>query len=431
MALLWAALAIPVGAYDNGVASSPPMGWNTWCTDDLCGLIDHCTETEVKSVADALVSSGLKDLGYTYVNLDDCWAAKERDDQGRLQGEPKQFPSGMAALADYVHGLGLKLGLYTCVGTETCKYGRPGSYGHFDIDAQTFADWGVDQVKADYCHRGGNETSVELYTTFSEALNATGRPMLFSLCEWGEDEVWTGWGASVGQMMRVQMDHLPLWHYPPQAAGVGFGQGVRDIIEWMGHIGPSKWTKQHGWLDPDFLMTMFLEKWHGDWEPMTFTDSRTEFSFWALWASPLVFATDPRNMTDEKKAILMNEEVIAVNQDALFAGGDRLYNATDGTQAWSKPLANGDVAVILYNRGTDAEGAVTTGAKDVSVTWQQLGWADDGTASTYTMRDLWAHDAVQPSDPATGHTASVLPKDVQMFRIARSSTKADKDANTE
>ena len=241
------ALLIYIGAvraYNNGVAESPPMGWNTWCTMDLCGLIDHCTEKEVKSVADALVSSGLKDLGYEYVNLDDCWAAKERDDQGRLQGAPQQFPSGMAALAEYVHGLGLKIGLYTCVGTQTCKYGRPGSYGNFELDAQTFADWGIDQVKADYCHRSGNETSVELYSAFSEALNATGHKMLFSLCEWGEDEVWTGWGADVGQMMRVQMDHLPLWHYPPQAAGVGYGQGVRDIIEWMGYIGPSKWTKQ-------------------------------------------------------------------------------------------------------------------------------------------------------------------------------------------
>ena len=190
-----------------------------------------------------------------YVNLDDCWADTSRDSQGRLQGQPKQFPSGMKALADYVHDKGLKLGLYTCVGTETCKKGRPGSYGSFDLDAETFAEWGVDFVKADFCHVPGNESGhtevgppcaaaaarlpstlplsarpppaplslsappfsprQDLYQSFSDALNATGRPMLFSLCEWGTNGV-ADWGGKAGQMWRVQMDHLPLWHYPPQ-----------------------------------------------------------------------------------------------------------------------------------------------------------------------------------------------------------------------
>ena len=177
---------------------------NTWCTSDICGLVDRCTEAEIHSVADAMAGeSGMLAAGYEYVNLDDCWADKDRDADGRLQGQPNQFPSGMKALADYVHARGLKIGLYTCIGTETCKKNRPGSFGNFEIDAATFADWGIDLVKADFCHVPGppqnNQTTQELYTSFSAALNATGHPMIFSLCEWGRDGV-NDWGHEVAQM---------------------------------------------------------------------------------------------------------------------------------------------------------------------------------------------------------------------------------------
>ncbi len=155
-AVICAVLCTTTGVvgYDNGVGRTPAMGWNTWCTDDLCGLVDLCFEEEVKSLADAMVSNGMAALGYEYINLDDCWSDTKRDANGNLQPAPEQFPSGMKALADYIHSKGLKLGLYTDVGTETCKWGRPGAYGHYEQDANTLASWGVDFVKADNCHRG-------------------------------------------------------------------------------------------------------------------------------------------------------------------------------------------------------------------------------------------------------------------------------------
>jgi alpha-galactosidase len=424
MALVLALSLIPltVQGYNNGLGAVPPMGWNTWCTDDLCGLLDRCTEAEVHSIADAISSNGMKELGYEYINLDDCWADGSRDENGKLQGQPLQFPSGMASLADYVHSKGLKLGLYTCVGTETCKKRRPGSYGHFEIDAQTFADWGVDFVKADFCSVPANETghTQELYTDFSNALNATGRPMLFSLCEWGTSDV-SEWGGEVGQMFRIQMDHIPFWHYPPQAAGAGYGQGVGDIIEFMGYLDPSKYTEQYGWMDPDFLMTLFMENYTApDGKTiMNFMESRTEFSFWSLWASPLIVATDPRNMSEAKRSIIMNEEVIAINQDSLYKGGTRLQNNTDGSEVWSKDLLNGDIAVILYNRGNSSFGGGD--AVDVTVTWSELGWSDEGQVF---MRDVWGHTDVTPSDPATGHTVTLVPKDVSMYRLSKTSTSS-------
>lgn len=398
-----------VSAYDNGLGATPPMGWNTWCTDDLCGVLDRCTEAEVKSIADAMASNGMQDLGYDYILLDDCWAAQERDADGRLAGNAKQFPSGMKAMADYVHSLGFKFGLYTCVGTYTCKQHRPGSYGHFDIDAQTFADWGIDFVKADYCYHPDNETAVDQYTALSQALNATGRHMLFSTCEWGEEEVWS-WGGDVAQMFRVQADHLPFWRFPQDAAGQGFGQGTKEIIEWMAHLQPSQWTAPYSWMDPDFLMTLFLEnETIGDYTPMTFIESRTEFSFWSLWSSPLILATDPRDMSEAKKSIILNKEVIDIDQDPLFRGGDRIYNSETGAQIWSKPLANGDIAVILYNSGNVA-------TLPIKVTWEMLGW--DKTASV-TLRDLWAHEEVSANLPG-GFAAKIGPRDVRMLRLSQS-----------
>lgn len=231
-AVLAASKLLSAAAYDNGVGGTPPMGWSSWCTNDLCGIPDLCSEFEVRNKADAMVESGMTALGYTWMLLDDCWSAHDRDENGELQPMPDFFPSGMAALADYLHERGMKLGLYSCVGVETCKRNRPGSYGHFETDANTFAKWGVDMVKADYCNREGNETGQELYTEFSNALNATGRPMLFSTCQWGEDNV-VEWGGDVAQMFRIQMDHIPLWNGPPSAAGAGYGIGTKNIIDYM------------------------------------------------------------------------------------------------------------------------------------------------------------------------------------------------------
>lgn len=205
-------------AYDNGLAATPPMGWSSWCTNDICGIPDLCSEFEVRNKCDAMVENGMRDAGYDMMLLDDCWAAHDRDENDELQPMPDFFPSGMKALADYVHERGMKLGLYTCVGTETCKRNRPGSYGHFETDSNTFAKWGVDMVKADYCNRPSNETGKDLYYQFSDALNATGHPMLFATCQWGEDNV-SEWGGDIAQMFRIQMDHIPVWQVIFECSG--------------------------------------------------------------------------------------------------------------------------------------------------------------------------------------------------------------------
>jgi len=282
----------------------------------------------------------------------------------------------MKSLVDYVHNLGLKMGLYTCIGTQTCRDGRPGSYGHYQQDANTLASWGIDFVKADNCNRPANESGPDLYQQFSNALNATGRQFVFSICNWGDDNVLT-WGGNVGHMFRFQMDHIPFWRFPPLAAGQGYGQGTSDIIEYMATLYPANITKAYGFMDPDFLETLFpaLAPVH----TMTYIDSRTEYAFWTLWSAPLMVATDVRMMNDEMSSIIANPEVIAIDQDELFYAGERIHNDTLGGQIWAKKLQNGDQAVIFYN-SHDLNNATLV------LTWQQLGWSANAKVA---VRDLW------------------------------------------
>ena len=396
---------LPILSYNNGRAATPPMGWNSWCTDSLCNVFgrDPCSEEMVKSTVDAMLQNGMKKAGYNYAVLDDCWATTERDAQGNLQYDKQRFPSGMKALADYAHERGFGFGLYTSYGTVTCKGNRPGSYDHYEADAKLLASWGVDFIKMDHCGRPhGNHTGDKaLYGQMSAALNATGRNILFSLCQWGDDEVWK-WGSEIAQMYRISMDHLPFWSLPDKAQGTGLGQGVRDVIEWMAVLQPSRWVKQFGWMDPDFLMTMY-------WPTMGYIESRTEFSFWSLWSAPLMVSTDVRKLSKEKQSILLNEEIIAIDQDPSNTAGDRIWNASDGSQLWGRSLANGDKAVILYNDGR------SHGAVNVSVAWSQLGWPK---TSLVKVRDLWLHKDV--GNYSQGFQAPMLaPRDVVYLRLAR------------
>lgn len=395
----------PVAAYNNGVGAKPPMGWNTWCTDDVCGLIDKCSDALVRQQAAAMVSSGMSKLGYQYVNMDDCWAAQERDADGNIQPDPTRFPNGMKALADYVHSLGLKIGVYTCIGTTTCKNNLPGSFGHYEQDAKQFASWGLDFIKCDNCAKPAQYTEQELYTNFSNALNATGRPIFFSLCEWGMSDV-QAWGADVGQMYRIQMDHLPFWELPTHAAGMGFGQGTFDIINYIATLTPSTFVKQYGWMDPDFLMTLFNPT-------MTYTYSKTEFSFWSLWSAPLVVSTNIANMPQDKMNILLNAEVIAIDQDDSHTAGDRVFNKTDGCQAWSRNLANGDKAVILLNGRTPQWIPSPSDNLTISIGWEQIGFTNQ---SIVAVRDLWAH-ANLGNFTGSFKSSSLAPADCQMLRV--------------
>jgi len=295
-----------------------------------------------------------------------------------------------------LHERGLKLGIYTCVGTMTCKGKRPGSYNNYEKDAATLARWGVDLVKADYCNKPSNITALEAYTRFSKGLNATGRPMLFSLCNWGEANV-QDWGGSVGQMYRIQMDHIPFWHWCC-AAGAGFGQGTRDIINYVGTLNAAAFNKQYEIMDPDFLETLF-------WPTMNFIDSRTEYSFWALWSSPLVVATDLRNLTAEKRSILANAEVIAIDQDPLVYAGHHVRNFTNGGQLWVKELSNKDKAVILWNPTDDL-------TINVSVTWSDIGWPESARVQ---VRDLWKLTDV--GTVVGVYSALLAPHDVAFLRL--------------
>jgi alpha-galactosidase len=333
---------------DNGLARTPPMGWNSW--NHFRGRVDDGT---VRAIADAMVSSGMKAAGYTYVNIDDTWEAG-RDASGRIQTNRK-FPD-MKALADYVHSKGLKLGIYSSPGPHTCA-GYQGSYGHEEQDARTYAAWGIDYLKYDWCgaariYKDGEMQAV--YQKMGDALRTSGRDIVYSLCQYGRNDVWT-WGPQVGgNLWRTTGDIGDSWE---SMTRIGFGQ---DAL--APHAGPGHWN------DPDML-----EIGNGG---MSGTEYRTHMSLWALLAAPLLAGNDLRSMSPETVAILTNREVIAVDQDALGRQGQRV-RADGAVEIWDKPLADGGHAVGLFNRG-----AMRT---RIAVRWSEL-----RLHGAHTVRDLWA-----------------------------------------
>ncbi len=341
------------------LAPTPPMGWNTWNT--FGGNID---EELVRESTDALVDEGLREAGYQYVVIDDHWEAMERDGSGRLIPDPDRFPSGMKALADYVHGKGLKFGIYSCVGTHTCG-GRPGSFGNEELDAQTFAEWGVDFLKYDYCYKPAGVSGRMLYARMGQALRATGRPVLFSLCNWGQDEVWK-WGASVGgHMWRTSGDILDSWESVDR---IGFRQ---DGLE--AYAGPDRWN------DPDMLVVgMYGKGNHPSHVGCTAAEYRTHFGLWCLLAAPLMIGCDVRDMTPDTKALLTSPELLGVNQDPLGRQGFRVGQDFFKSEVWMKPLSDGSIAVGLFNRHDEA-------TRTIGVAWETLGLHDRRPA---TVRDL-------------------------------------------
>ncbi len=363
----------PAAALNNGLGVTPPMGWNDWNTFG-CSVSD----TVVRGVADAMVTNGMAAAGYTYVNIDDCWSTMARDSSGNLVPDPAKFPNGMKALADYVHGKGLKLGIYGEAGATTCA-GFPGSLGHETQDANLFASWGIDLLKYDNCGDHGGLTNQQRYTTMRDALAATGRPIFYSLCEWGQDAVWT-WGAGVGNAWRTTSDIQASWG------------SVTNILDQQ--VGLDRYAGPGGWNDPDMLEV-------GN-SGLSDTESRAHFSLWALLNAPLIAGNDIRSMSAATLAILTNSEVIAVNQNWGGRAGYKVRD--DGDQeVWAKPMANGSVAVILLNRGA----ATAT----VSTTTSAVGLV---SASSYQVRDLWAHSTaastgtVSASVPAHGAAMYVV-----------------------
>ena len=385
LALGGLALAIPALAQDTTLAATPPMGWNSW--NHFAGRV---SDADVRAAADALVSTGMRDAGYIYVNIDDTWEGT-RDAHGVIQTNDK-FPD-MKALADYVHSKGLKLGIYSGPGPKTCA-GFEASYQHEEQDAKSYAGWGIDYLKYDLCsfrmimrqqaphdQQKQNEMMRAAYEKMHKALLATGRPIVYSLCQYGWDDVWK-WGPTVGgNLWRSTDDIIDTWQ---RLSEIGFGQ-----------LGLAKYAAPGHWNDPDML-----EVGNGG---MTGDEYRTHMSLWAILAAPLLAGNDLSKMSPETLSILTNKEVIAVDQDPLGKQGDRA-SAVGMTEIWTKPLSGGAVAAGLFNRDTE-ERSVTLHLRDI------------GFEDRAKVRDLWKHEDVSATHGT--YTVTVPPHGVVMLKVSR------------
>jgi alpha-galactosidase len=342
-------------ALDNGLAQTPPMGWNSWnkfgCNVD---------EKLIREVADALVTTGMKDAGYQYIVIDDCWQI-DRDRNGNIIPDPKRFPAGMKAVADYVHLKGLKFGLYSDAGTLTCQK-RPGSRGYEFQDARQYAAWGVDYFKYDWCSTS-TQNAPASYSIMRDALTKAGRPIVFSICEWGTSKPWL-WARDIGNLWRTTGDIQDCWDCKRNWGGMGFVH-ILDLQAGLeSYSGPGHWN------DPDML-----EVGNGG---MTDHEYRAHFSLWCILGAPLMAGNDIRSMTPAIAEILMNKEVIAIDQDRLGLQGRRVKRDGD-LDYWVRQLADGGRAVALLNRGP--------GERQMSITWPDIGYPQHLSAS---LRDLWA-----------------------------------------
>ncbi|GAA3240912.1 glycoside hydrolase family 27 protein [Dactylosporangium siamense] len=354
---------------------TPPMGWNSWNT--FGPTVD---EALIRQTADALVSTGLRDLGYRYVNIDDHWQGG-RNGAGRLVPHPERFAGGIGALADYVHERGLKLGIYSDAAELTCG-GEAASLGREELDAETFAAWQVDYLKYDYCHAPVDRgTAVLRYTAMGRALQATGRDIVYSVCEWGGREPWLWAAQAGGQLWRTTGDICDSWHGGERVDQHGIDEIGFDLQRGLERFaGPGRWN------DPDLLVVGMGGRGHvaGDmgFGGCSVEEYRTHFSLWCMLAAPLIIGADVRSLDETTAAILSNREVIALNQDGLGRQGWRA-GTRDGVEIWLKPLLFGDVGVALFNRtGQDVATAATLG--------------DLGLHGEYGVRDLWAHEDLPP-----------------------------------
>lgn len=373
-------------------AVTPPLGWNSWNSFG-CGV----TEDMVRQAADAMVDSGMRDAGYEYVVVDDCWFDPQRDAQGNLRAHPTKFPGGMKALGDYIHSRGLKFGLYQVPTERTCAQrvgtfpGSTGSMGHEVQDARTFASWGVDYLKYDWCSPAGTrDEQVARFSLMRDALRDTGRPIVYSINPNSFHAI-TGstynWGE-VADLWRTTEDLLDIWQngnvnsYP-----MGVGNVVDVNAPLAAQAGPGHWN------DPDMLVV--------GRPGLSLTESRSHFTLWALMAAPLMAGNDIRTMSADVSAVLRNQRLLAVNQDPLGAGGRRVRD--DGaTEVFAKPLSDGSVAVGLFNRGD--------GTATVSASAAQIGL----NGGSFTLTDLWTGAT---SDTSGQITASVPAHGVTAFRI--------------
>ena len=377
------------GGASDVLGATPPMGWNSWNTF----ACDRLNETLAKEIADIFVSSGMKAVGYRYINLDDCWM-DGRDSSGKLRWNTAKFPSGIPALADYIHEKGLKLGIYETPNTKTCSglYGNTpgavGSLGHETADAQAFASWGVDYLKYDLC--AGQRSG---FAVMRDALRATGRPIFYSINPGNQENdlcppsKCTLNLPTVANMWRIGFDIGPWW------------DAVTRLLDQNANL--SSYAGPGHWNDPDMM-----EVGNG----LNDTEGRAHFSLWAIMAAPLIAGNDLRSMSATTKAILTNSEVIAVDQDPLGIQGQVVASPGTDLQVWSKKLSGTNArAVVLFNRGS--------GSASITVRWTSIGIP----AGAATVRDLWSHTDLGSFNDS--YTASSVPSHgVVMLRIASTTT---------
>ena len=336
-------LAIRIG---DDLLLTPPMGWNSWNT-----FGHHLTEELVLQTADAMVENGMRDLGYSYINIDDYWQLPDRGADGHIQIDKTKFPRGIKYVADYLHERGFKLGIYSDAADKTCG-GVCGSYGFEETDAKDFADWGVDLLKYDYCNApAGQAEAMERYAKMGRALKATGRSIVFSICEWGQREPWK-WAKQVGgHYWRGSGDISDMWN--KEATEMGGLRGIMNILEINAPL--SDYASPSGWNDPDMLVVGIggksMTNGHGASGGCTLEQYKSHFSLWCMMALPLLCGNDVRQMNDSISGILLNPDLIAINQDILGKQAERVIRS-DYYDIWVKPLADGRKAVACFNRAT-------------------------------------------------------------------------------
>lgn len=380
----------------QGLALTPPMGWNSWNTFQT-----NISEDLVKQTADIIVSSGMKDAGYSYLVLDDGWMAMQRDSiTGDLIPDPKKFPNGMKVVIDYVHSKGLKFGLYNCAGTKTCG-GYPGTRGYEYQDARLYASLGIDYLKYDWCNTDGMTTK-EAYGTMSKAIRAARHPMIFSLCEWGNSQPWQ-WAKDVGQLWRTTGDINAIFD-GIKSYGNWHANGVMTIVDMQDTL--YKYAGPGHWNDPDML-----EVGNG----MKPGEDRVHFSIWCMLAAPLMAGNDIRKMSKETVAIITNKDAIAIDQDVAGMQAFR-YADKDSVQTWFRPLQNGDWAACFINRsGT---------AKNISFDWKKENVSNtffnkelNEATGNYKLYDVWTRKDM--GSTASQLNTAIPGHDVLMLRLKK------------
>jgi alpha-galactosidase len=371
------AVGVNTNKHDDRLAKTPPMGWNSW---NVFGKA--LTEQNVKETADAIVASGLKDVGFEYIVLDDFWQGGRDSVSGLLFADEAKFPSGIKALADYVHGKGLKFGIYSDAGTKTCGE-MVGSYGYEEKDARVFAEWGVDFLKYDYCFcpdfvsaNNDHKMAFDRYKAMGDALNATGRPILFSICEWGPRSPWL-WGKEAGgHMWRTSYDVADIWDKPRNEHSP---IGILTSIDAMADLG--RFAGPGGWNDPDMLVVGLNNTGYIKGGGCNDIEYRTQMNMWCMFSAPLMIGCDVRNMSEATKTILLNKDVIAIDQDVSGKQGFRVYRK-NGLEVWKKYLSGDRIAIALFNRDEEE--------RPLNVSWKDI---ELDPAVAYDAYDVWKHAA--------------------------------------